>query len=158
VAIPTNLKAEACIHNKPMNVQNLTTSLKPYVGMDCFVIGYPKGLKTKGWLPIWKRASIASDPDIKNLNEPVILIDTATRKGMSGSPVVMRHDGLYSPSGKFDSTSILGSVSNFLGVYSGRTDDDELGVQIGRVWKAGLIDEVFSNSELGLNPMHINTD
>src|SRR5262249_54395452 len=57
------------------------------VAMDCFVLGFPKNLSHGEILPIWKRASVATEPDIPHDNLPVFLIDTATREGMSGAPV-----------------------------------------------------------------------
>ncbi len=51
----------------------------PAVADDVFVIGYPYNIRQEGVLPIWKRASIASEPQYNYDNKPLILIDTATR-------------------------------------------------------------------------------
>lgn len=40
----------------------------------------------------------------------------------------------------------------FLGLYSGRLDDDQLGVQLGIVWKARLVDEIVDGATRGTYP------
>jgi hypothetical protein len=56
-------------------------------GLDVFVLGFPRGMSGGAEFPIWKRGSIASEPNFDIDNLPKILIDTATREGMSGAPV-----------------------------------------------------------------------
>lgn len=145
VAVPLDFSVEQNLANKPLNEYDFHAPLEPYVGMDCFVIGYPKGLMGRVNTPIWKRASIATEPLIDHDRKPLFLIDTASRKGMSGSPVIARHSGIYGgKGGAIAPDTILGTVENFIGIYSGRVDDDELGIQIGRVWKASVIDEILA--------------
>jgi len=55
------------------------------------VLGYPEGMIGPGRSPIWKRGSMASEPKYNWRDKPGFLIDTATRNGMSGAPVVARH-------------------------------------------------------------------
>jgi hypothetical protein len=62
------------------------------VSHDVFVLGYPLGLMNSHGLPVWKRATVASEPGV---SEPFFLVDTATRAGMSGSPVIQRYRGFY---------------------------------------------------------------
>jgi hypothetical protein len=52
-----------------------------YPSMEAFVIGYPRGMSGGGNLPIWKRATIATEPDIDLDGLPKFFIDTATREG-----------------------------------------------------------------------------
>jgi hypothetical protein len=47
---------------------------------------------------------------------------------------------------------VFGRVESFVGIYSGRTDDDRLGVQIGIVWKASVINEILRGVK-GSNPL-----
>jgi hypothetical protein len=70
------------------------------VGSEVFVIGYPLGL-TAGKFPIWKRGSIASDVEVDLEGVPKMYVDTASRKGMSGAPVVVlrRGENLPKPQG-----------------------------------------------------------
>lgn len=99
---------------------------EPYVevGSEVAIVGYP--LNKSGVLnyPIWKTGHIASDfgahPDGKHF-----LIDSVTRQGMSGSPVIARNRG-----------------GQLLGIYSGRLHDDpEFG--IGIVWRWMLLHELL---------------
>jgi hypothetical protein len=48
--------------NVPVNEVDQSPSLQAAPGMDCFVLGYPEGMIGPGLTPIWKRASIASEP------------------------------------------------------------------------------------------------
>jgi hypothetical protein len=64
------------------------------IGMDVFVLGYPFGPGKTG-LPVWKRGSIASEPDLVPQVENYLLVDTASRPGMSGSPVILRTYGTH---------------------------------------------------------------
>jgi len=111
------------------------------------------GLDGGPGLPIWKRASIAMEPlyDLDGL--PKLLVDTATRKGMSGGIVIVRRRGLIVLSdAKDQSEHRIGTGDNFLGVYSGRVGDDELGVQLGIVWKGRVIDEIIKGGVAGKSP------
>jgi hypothetical protein len=121
-------------------------------GDDAYVLGYPRGLDAGKKLPIWKRASIASEPGIDVNDLPVVLIDTATRQGMSGSPVIYTRRGYTIPIGKGMADAVLGESNNFLGVYSGRIGDDELGVQLGWVWKGYLVQEIVTTGKVGALP------
>lgn len=61
--------------------------LRPSIAGDIFILGYPRGIGPNQ-LPIWKRGSIATEPDIDVEGLPLIYVDTASSEGMSGSPVV----------------------------------------------------------------------
>ncbi len=69
---------------KCINDHSLITDIKIDVGMEVFVIGYPLAIDVKG-TPLWKRASIASEPSIDVDDVPKILIDTATSHIQAGS-------------------------------------------------------------------------
>jgi hypothetical protein len=119
------------------------------VGMDAFVVGFPKGISNNGVLPIWKRASIATEPGLPHDGKPVFLIDSATREGMSGAPVFLRTlGGYWATSG--DQQLVVGASSKFIGIYSGRyVANDELEAQLGRVWQKSAIDEIIENGVVG---------
>jgi hypothetical protein len=124
--------------------------MAPLIGMDAFILGFPKGIAHQQLLPIWKRGSIATEPEIPREDDlPVFLVDTATREGMSGAPVLLRS---FSGYGKADGSSVLGTgpFTRFIGIYSGRFGaDDELAVQLGRVWHRSVIDELLANGVPG---------
>jgi hypothetical protein len=141
--------------NVPVNEVDQTPDLVLAPGMDCFVLGYPNGMIGPGLTPIWKRGSIASEPTYPYRNRPGFLIDTATRDGMSGSPVIARHSGLYKPSPGpgLRGDEIIGTVTRFAGIYSGRIGEDEMGVQLGMVWRTDVLDDILSGRTGGVNPL-----
>jgi hypothetical protein len=72
---------------------------------------------------------------------------------MSGAPVIAIRRGLTAPqNAKSLGDSIFGTVETFLGVYSGRVGNDELGAQLGIVWKASVISEIIDGRTLGKTP------
>ena len=127
---------------------------------DVFVIGYPWGL-TGGSeaLPLYKRGSIASEPQVPYSNLPRMLIDCRTTKSMSGAPVIVSHSGIWHPDGKPSANTIHGTVTNFIGVYSGRLYSNEIPdhlagadiSEIGIVWKKEALDEVVNNGAQGVS-------
>lgn len=130
------------------------STLDLVVGGDAFVVGHPTTMDLQG-TPLWKRASIASEPEIDVDGLPLILIDSLTSRGMSGSPVVQsRSIGRAKGRG----TVILAGAAdyNLAGVYSGRAPDPDpqldtpepgrIGLQLGRCWKAELIDVIISGN------------
>lgn len=144
---------DAKLNNRPLNTYPDFVEYSVAVGDDAFVLGYPLGLDGGPKLPIWKRASIATEPHYDLEHLPKILIDTATREGMSGAPVIAVQRGLIQPRGaKSPAENIFGTVESFLGVYSGRVGDDGLGAQLGIVWKASAVDEIVRNGVQGKTP------
>jgi hypothetical protein len=117
-----------------------STDFSPQVGDDAFVIGFPERIDGGAGLPIFKRASIASEPDVDLDHQPKLLIDTATRHGMSGSPVIVAQQ--YP----------LAKVYRFLGIYGARIGDDTMGVQLGVVWKASVITDILCDGVPGRTP------
>lgn len=139
----------------PINTVPELIDFQPDLGDDVFVIGYPMGLDGGKELAIWKRGSIATSPTMDLDDLPKLLIDTATRRGMSGSPVVARRSGIIHPRGEnlgatgISPNTIIGQADTFLGVYSGRLGNDEMGIQVGIVWKASVIEEIISGNLRG---------
>lgn len=120
-----------------------STPMRIGVSHDVFVLGYPLGLLDTHGMPIWKRASVATEP---GTSSPNFLIDTATRSGMSGSPVILRYRGFYMHDQKSaipNDEDWFGEGDMFVGVYSGRLGKSEVEAQLGMVWKARLIDEII---------------
>ncbi|RWM26888.1 serine protease [Mesorhizobium sp.] len=116
------------------------------VGMDVYVLGYPFGMTQSAVLPIWKRGSLASEPEVAGTDgsDLNMLLDTASRPGMSGSPIIQRSWG----------TALLangtvmaldGAATKFIGVYSGRIQgSDAIDAQLGIGWPAAFVPEVIS--------------
>ncbi|MGV1014489.1 MAG: S1 family peptidase [Methyloceanibacter sp.] len=112
------------------------------VGMDVFILGYPFGAEPPG-LPVWKQGSIASEPELARLTTDYFLVDTASRPGMSGAPVIRRSWGYHLFRG--DTVSMgPGAETTFIGVYSGRIHTaDTSDAQLGLVWPASYINEII---------------
>jgi hypothetical protein len=129
---------------------NSAPKLRTAVGDDVFVVGFPENIKTAGEMPIWKRGSIASEPDIDIDDLPYLLVDTGTRSGMSGAPVLRRASAGIFPYG--DGTN-FGAFSKprteLFGIYSGRFGADDLSSQLGIVWKEKVISEILATPTLG---------
>lgn len=112
------------------------------IGMEVFILGYPFGGAPPAF-PIWKRGSIASEPDLVRLNKPYYLVDTASRPGMSGSPTILRSWSNHILESNLWVASTDKPIDRVIGVYSGRLDDDQVGAQIGMVWHVDYIDEII---------------
>lgn len=124
--------------------------MEPQAGMDCLILGFPEGLFAAAFTPIWKRGSIAAEP----FQEHPYYIDSATRRGMSGSPVIIRHNGIFGLVGaKLTGSEIIGTVERFVAIYSGRIGNDELGGQLGRAWQAHVLTDVLSLATPGMHPL-----
>jgi len=141
----------------PINTWDGFVDFAPSISNDAFILGYPLGLTGGARFPIWKRASIASEPKIELDGLPKLLVDTASRKGMSGSPVIAVNSGWTRPRGVISPSPIadedvFGRSEAFLGVYSGRVDDDPMGAQIGIVWRADALQEIVFEGVPGKGP------
>ncbi len=103
------------------------------------IIGFPFGQTGGGGLGIWVRGFVATEPDIDWGGLPRFLIDSRTRSGQSGSPVIA-----YSAGG---ATSMAGGLvlsqspmEQFFGVYSGRINKES---DLGIVWKGHAVRDVI---------------
>lgn len=145
VAIPLPLDLVAKYEFFPINDIQFDYEYKEEVADESFIIGYPFEDLTYLGLPIWKKASIASEPDVNLLQLPMMYVDTATRSGLSGSPVIMQRIGIHGVvNGVFNNESSIGRIRNFIGIYSGRVGKDEFKAQLGIVWKSKVIDEILA--------------
>lgn len=126
------------------------------VGMDVFILGYPHGyIPYPHITPIWKRGSLATEFAINIERLPKMYIDTATAKGMSGSPIIAQLMG-YFPEGKEDDFGnyVFSKGRCFLGVYTGRYTDEKtanirtdiFNVQLGIAWKQSIIEEIITGT------------
>lgn len=120
------------------------------VSQEVWVIGFPLRISSRG-MPIWKRATIASEPEFTEIEQPHrFLLDTATREGMSGSPVLVTSKPTTRV--KFDGSGHevhLPSIRLLLGIYSGRIlGEDEFAAQLGIVWEAECIPEILDSGRI----------
>ncbi len=123
--------------------------LPPLTAQDVFVVGFPFGLISGAPAPVWKRGTIAVDPTFDVEQLPKMLIDTATRPGMSGSVVVARHIAVMQQIPKKDGTLtetvIYAEAQTVVGIYSGRHHPDFERAQLGIVWKRIAIEETVQS-------------
>lgn len=111
------------------------------IGMEVFILGYPFGSKPSAF-PVWKRGSIASEPDLVRLSTGYYLVDTASRPGMSGSPVILRSwSNHILESNMWTTNNDQLPIDRVIGVYSGRLKPED--AQIGIVWHVEYIDEII---------------
>ena len=136
------LRSLPCINDVGQTKDMLTE-----VGQDVFVLGFPLGImKTKSF-PIWKRASIATEPEFPVDGMACFLIDTATREGMSGAPVIQTGGNYRNTNRSFVMST--GINTKILGIYSGRRIGELGEAQLGVVWKSELIEDIICNPAIG---------
>lgn len=137
VALPLDMNfPDLTTYPLDLSLADHNVALAPAMAVS--IIGYPFGLATGQAFPIWKTGHIASDPGVNYDGRPAFLIDATTRGGMSGSPVVFRSSGPY-PS-RDGALKLGGTVTAFLGVYSGRIHED---AEVGLVWRPRLVTEIL---------------
>ncbi len=144
-ALPVQLHPDV----KPyyLNEYKFEEEISIYPGQDVFIVGFPLGLITPNPLPVWKRGTIASEPYVLIDGAKKLFVDTATRKGMSGSFVVAQHTGVFAPQGEMTLDSWIGTGRKILGIYSGRLGASNVEAQLGIVWHRELIDEVVAKGK-----------
>lgn len=115
------------------------------IGMEVFILGYPFKIAPPA-LPIWKRGSIASEPELVRMTSGYMYVDTASRPGMSGAPVIRRSVGTHSLT-TGETVTDFRYKTRFLGVYSGRIPTDHpYEAQIGLVWHSSYINEIIAGN------------
>lgn len=101
---------------------------------QAFVTGYPlEASTTPNKFPIYKSGIIASEPMIFN-SEPRFYIDGKTKKGYSGSPVVIKQKDTSNNESKIN--GFTHECLDFIGIYSGRDrqEETEFEAELGIVW------------------------
>lgn len=144
----------ACVND---TISIMRTSGRP--GFDVFAVGYPQGVRMVGVLPVWKRGSIASDPDMPVEGLPKFYVDMAGRGGLSGAPVYRVQQGVVVNETATGESIGFGNQTEFLGLYSGRAADQLLpeaksgeSTDLGFVWQAKFVEEMLDNRVLDEQP------
>jgi hypothetical protein len=161
-------------------------SIREAVAKDVFILGYPFsrdevtevfGEDAPYYFPVWKRGSIASEPALR-LKRRVLLIDSLSRPGMSGAPVVIAQDAQLLRATTQANSEVFGRVLagergairdydpeavaeekvkqfRFLGVYSGVIGNTRLAeVALGVCWHVDVLSELFEKHRQGVMPYH----
>jgi hypothetical protein len=119
-------------------------ALKQRVGHPVFIIGFPFGLQHVGF-PVWKKGSFATEPVLSQLSDTYMLVDSASRPGMSGAPVIQRaHGAIELENGSYGRIEKGDGACKLVGVYSGRCHtNDPNDAQLGRVWPIRFVREML---------------
>lgn len=118
------------------------------IGIPAKVIGYPFGKRINEHMPVWATGHLASEPEVDVDNLPLMLIDCRTRRGNSGSPVMLHYPKGMMYIHEDESASFSpADVSRLLGIYSGRIS---VGSDIGRVWKLSAIKDILATLDVPL--------
>ena len=116
---------------------------------DVFIVGYPKGLTDQTLQPIWKRATVATDPRIGWQGQRKFLVDCASREGLSGAPALS-----YNKTGRMQVGGMTyigsGPATMLHGIYVSRLGGGkEFEAQIGTVWSHAVIEEIIKAATAG---------
>jgi hypothetical protein len=107
---------------------------------DVSIVGFPFGMTAGGAFAIWSRGAIASEPEVDLDDMPKFLVDSRTRPGQSGSPVIAHSPGGMTSFANGTSRVTATPITNLLGVYSGRINEQS---DLGIVWKVEAIREII---------------
>lgn len=122
---------------------------KNRVAETTYIIGFPFGLTGAGRLAIWVQGSVATEPLTDFDNRPCFLVDSRTRTGQSGSPVIIfaRDDGAIALDDNVARFATGGGpFIRLLGVYSGRVNAES---DLGYVWRTETIVETIDAAVRG---------
>lgn len=111
--------------------------------MHASIIGFPFGRSAGGKLPMWVSGFVASEPDVDIDGLPLLYVNAPGSEGLSGSPVfIIASAGSYRTS---RNNLILDGLpkKKFLGVYSGRMQEDS---DVCRIWKPIVLDQIIEKS------------
>jgi hypothetical protein len=145
VAFPILLPPPSEASLMPVNALR-SLPLKQRVGMPIYILGFPFGRTGLG-MPVWKQASFASEPVLAPEFDRFLIVDTASRPGMSGSPVIQRQHGqIELENDQYGRIEKGDGALRFVGIYSGRFHTNSPNdAQLGRVWPAALLVEIVAH-------------
>ena len=154
-------------------------------GVTVFILGYPQGISVKLGMPVWKSGYIASepffpitveqDPESERLTGPLeglpaFFIDSQTRPGMSGAPIIAQYTGTWDRTDPYKTPTlddglrtnldnlVFGDTkSEFIGCYSGRIQSPELDAGLGICWRKDVIEKICAARQPAEHP-HTGSD
>lgn len=130
----------------PFDPWNPGESISALVTSPLYVIGFPFGETGGGGLGIWVRGSIATEPAVDYGDLPRFLIDSRTRPGQSGSPVIAYNTGGAVAMDDGSTAMFSSPVQRFVGVYSGRINEQS---DLGFVWRASVVADLIDQGVTG---------
>ena len=177
---PRPARCPEFMHNAANLISKTKIPVEP--GSTVFIVGFPHGISTGPGLPLHKSGYIASEPYYKTTiygtTLPAFLLDSQTRRGMSGSPVFAQYFGKWDLNDPYKEVNpdepgfwqrddvALGEVAKqFIGCYSGRLPGQNQGngeePALGLCWPEDVIKEICAARRLGACPsgrctVHLN--
>lgn len=146
-----------------VSADSTSEKLHTTAGSQCFVVGFPLPQTSALHIPIWRRASFATDPTIAIDGKPLFYVDAYTSPGMSGSPIFQRVFGPVAHYGegglKIEVDRVV--TTRLVGVYAGRIHDSQAAGPIGYGWYANRINAILTQKhsdtvfDLGLDPFSL---
>jgi len=128
------------------------------IGNGVFILGYPLGFSHFISTPIWKRGSIASEPNLETPESKTrVVIDATTRQGMSGAPVIMREKTHYITEDGKIKTHV--NATRWIGIYASRpnilSSENESGedcrAEVGYFYKMRCVHDTITEGIRGPN-------
>lgn len=116
------------------------------VADELSIVGFPFSMTVEGFLAIWSCGTVASEMGVDLEGLPLYLIDSRTRRGQSGSPVIFYSRSGLIPHGR-GITLGRTNVVKLMGIYSGRVHPES---DLGMAWKVQAIRDVL---ERGVRPV-----
>jgi hypothetical protein len=144
VALPLPAMSDVMLNPYPIGGDVPALQVRP--SSDVSIVGFPFGMTAGGAFAIWSRGAIASEPDVDLDELPKFLVDSRTRRGQSGSPVIAHSPGGMTAMADGGTTMFTGPVTNLLGVYSGRINEQS---DLGIVWKVQAIRDIIEGGIRG---------
>jgi len=112
------------------------------------IVGFPFEISGGGGLGVWVQGTIATEPAVDYWDLPLMLVDSRTRPGQSGSPVMLyRTDGYVTEDGSTINNHT--PAMRLIGVYSGRINEES---DLGLVWKLDALREIIDGQRRGPLP------
>jgi S1-C subfamily serine protease len=144
VALPLPPARSLGVAYYPYALDTPANPLQMQVTSTVNIIGFPFGRVSAGGIGIWARGSVASEPGFDFDGRPLFLVDSRTRPGQSGSPVISH--SLVGPTVMQSGATEFRShpSSEFQGVYSGRMNNES---DLGFVWKRHVVREVIQGGK-----------
>lgn len=140
VALPLTQLDDVALYPHECDQKKTEFSVGP--GDPVSVVGFPFGLSAGGAFGVWATGFLASEPAVDFNDLPIQLIDCRTRRGQSGSPVIAYRGQGTVTMGHGGASLLPGPRQIFLGIYSGRINDES---DLGVVWKASAIAELINS-------------
>ncbi len=146
--IPSNTKLPI------LDLESYNKNIDIVPALSVSIVGFPfnNSNEFSNNLPVWITGFVASEPNENIQGRPLMYINAAGFKGLSGSPVVVRVLGgsYFSKGGALNiENDGKGYATKFLGIYSGRVptaskngERDDL--VICRVWKPEVIQQILN--------------